>query len=97
MLRQNTFSYLTISQFEHYQIQETGRVLFIYNIINTSKRPGKVFQIMHSTKKIGMNFPFSPIFLFGRKQLASLASGEGSYMHPVRKEFVPLPFNNENM
>ena len=54
IVRQNTFSYITksFSQLELYKIQETGRAQFNYNIINTSKRPDKVFQIIHSTEKI---------------------------------------------
>ena len=103
VIRQNIFSYIKklFLQLELYQIQETGRALFNYNIINTSKRPDKVFQVIHSTEKIGINFRFLPIFLFGRKQLASLASGEGSYTRPVHEKcfytFVPVPFNNEHI
>ena len=59
MVRQNTFSYITKSflHLELYQIQEKERALLNYNIINTSKRPVKVFQIIHSTEYIWINFP----------------------------------------
>ena len=63
--------------------------------------PVRVFQIIHSAEKIWINFPVLPIFLFGRKQLAFLASGEGIYMHPLCEKrfytFVPVPFNDETM
>ena len=39
------------SKLELYQIQETGRALFNYNILNTSQMPD-IFQIIHSTEKI---------------------------------------------
>ena len=70
MVRQNTFSYITesFSQLELYQIQETGRALFKYNIINTSKTPDKVFQIIHSTEKIWINFPFCPFSCLGENK-----------------------------
>ena len=58
---------------------------------NTFKWPEKVFQIIHNTEKIWINFPFLPIFLFGRKHLTSLASGEGSYTcGSAKNTFTPL-------
>ena len=97
MVRQNTFSYITksFSQLALSQIQETGRALFNHNIINTSKRPVKVFQIIYSTEKIWINFPVLPIFLFERKQLGSL--WEKLHTSGPRKMILPMPFNDENM
>ena len=62
MVRQNTFRRLTKSftQLQLDQIQETVKVLFSYYTINTSKEPDKVFQLIHSTEKIGINFAFFP-------------------------------------
>ena len=67
MVRQNTFSYIitSFSQLRLYQIQETGRALFNYNIINIFKRQLKFFKSFTVLRKFELTFQFWPVSCLG--------------------------------